>query len=85
MTKLDPFTDDAASACIGKSTIENGTDQVTLYGSLDIIQTNQAAHARQMKALPAEVAPALAPKMVKNPSAELTSRFWPCDCRSSRR
>ena len=36
MTKLDPFADNATSISIGKLTIENGTDQVTLYGSLDI-------------------------------------------------
>ncbi|MGI4747987.1 MAG: hypothetical protein ACRYFY_18390 [Janthinobacterium lividum] len=81
MTKLDPFADDAASISIGKLTIENGTDQVTLYGSLDIT-CDQAglACARQLKALldrvvevleakplPALVGPAQAPKIVKNP------------------
>ncbi len=33
---LTPFADDAASVSIGKLTIENGTDRVALYGSLDI-------------------------------------------------
>lgn len=81
MTKLDPFADDAASISIGKLTIENGTDQVTFYGSLAITRDQAGlAHARQMKALldrvvevleakplPAEVAPAPVLKIVKNP------------------
>ncbi len=36
MTTLKPFADDAASLSIGKLTIENGTDELSLYGSLDI-------------------------------------------------
>ena len=81
MTKLDPFADDTASISIGKVTIENGTDQVTIYGSLDITRDQAGlVHARQMKALldrivevleakplSAEVAPSPAPKIVKNP------------------
>ena len=48
MTKLDPFADDAASISIGKLTFENGTDQVTIYGSLEIRpdQTGLAYAAR---------------------------------------
>ncbi|MGI4746196.1 MAG: hypothetical protein ACRYFY_09155 [Janthinobacterium lividum] len=81
MTKLNPFADDTASISIGKLTIENGTDQVTLYGSLDITRDQGGlAQARQIKALldrivdvleakplPAEIAPAPGPKIVKNP------------------
>ncbi|NPD68718.1 hypothetical protein HN018_13095 [Lichenicola cladoniae] len=66
---------------IDKLTIENDTDQVTLYGSLDITRDQAGlTHARHMKALldrivevleakplPAEAAPASAPKIVKNP------------------
>ena len=52
MTKLDPFADDAASTSIGKLTIENGTDQVTLYGSLDITRDQVGLlQARALKAL----------------------------------
>ncbi len=36
MTKLTPFADDASAIAIDKLTIENGTQQVSLYGSLDI-------------------------------------------------
>lgn len=36
MTKLTPFADDAASIGIGDLTIENGTEEVSLQGSLDI-------------------------------------------------
>ena len=81
MTQIDPFTDDAASTSIGKLTIENGTDQLTLYGSLDITRDQAGlAYAHQMKALldrivevleakplPAAVAPAPTPRVVKNP------------------
>ncbi|NPD70137.1 hypothetical protein HN018_22700 (plasmid) [Lichenicola cladoniae] len=81
MTKLDPFADDAASISIGKLTIENGADQVTLYGSLDITRDQAGlTHARQMKALldqiievleakplSATVAADVIPKIVKNP------------------
>ena len=52
MTKLTPFADDAASISIGELTVENGTDQVSLYGSLDITRDKQGlAHARSLKAL----------------------------------
>ena len=36
MVKLTPFADDAASVSIGKLTVENGTDRVSLYGLLDL-------------------------------------------------
>lgn len=36
MTKFTPFADDAASFTIDTLTIENGTQQVSIYGSLDI-------------------------------------------------
>ncbi len=36
MTKLTPFADDAASIAIETLTIENGTEKLSLYGSLDI-------------------------------------------------
>jgi hypothetical protein len=36
MTKFMPFADDAASIAIDKLTIENGKEQLSLYGSLDI-------------------------------------------------
>ena len=82
MTQLTPFADDAASASIGKLTIENGTERLALYGSLDITRDQQGlAHARLLLAivqgavqhlegetdLPAAVPAAAKPKTVSNP------------------
>ena len=52
MSKLTPFADDAASVSIGKLTVENGTDRIALYGTLDLTRDKQGlAHARILKAL----------------------------------
>ena len=82
MTTLKPFADDAASISMGELTIENGTDRIALYGSLDLTRDKQGlAHARALaalldqaiqllegdKALPDAVPPPVAPKTVKNP------------------
>ena len=54
MTKLIPFADDAASVSIAKLTIENTTDRIALYGSLDLTRDRQGlVHARALKAMPA--------------------------------
>ena len=34
--EFKPFADNAASASIGEFTIENGTERISFYGSLDI-------------------------------------------------
>ena len=82
MTRLTPFADDAASISIDKLTIENGTDSIALYGSLDISRDKQGlAHARALQALldqavryleaaknlPDALPPPPAPKQVANP------------------
>jgi hypothetical protein len=82
MTQLTPFADDAASMSIDKLTIENGTDRVAMYGSLDITRDQQGLiHARALlaivqeavqrlegkKNLPASVPPAAKPTAVANP------------------
>jgi hypothetical protein len=82
--KFQPFSDDSASLRIGEFTIENGTDKVVLYGSLDVMRDkNGLKHAKalkaavdaivkaleQDKALPDESDPAEAPQQVKNPFA----------------
>ena len=82
MTKLAPFADDASSVSIAKLTIENGTDRITLYGSLELTRDRQGlAHARALKTiidqtvqvleaqpdLPDAVPTAAAPKSVSNP------------------
>ena len=41
MTKLKPFADDAASVGVEKLTIENGTERLALYGSLDITRDKE--------------------------------------------
>lgn len=52
MTEFIPFADDAASTSIAELTIENGTDRMTLYGSLDITCDKRGlAHARDLQAL----------------------------------
>ena len=84
MTTLIPFADDAASVSIGKLTIENGTDRLALYGSLDITRDHRGlAQVRALQAvldqavqtleaqkdLPAEL-PRVEPiKTVRNPFA----------------
>ena len=81
---LTPFADNAASVSIGKLTIENGTDRVALYGSLDITRDQQGlVHARTLlailqaavqqmegdKELPVAVPATAKPKTVANPFA----------------
>jgi hypothetical protein len=52
MTKLTPFADDATSITIDKLTIENGTQQLSLYGSLDITRDKVGLeHALVLKAV----------------------------------
>ncbi|MCQ8239905.1 hypothetical protein [Rhizosaccharibacter radicis] len=52
MTDLTPFADESSSSSIGKLTIENAGDRVSLYGSLDITRDQHGLDvARQLKAL----------------------------------
>jgi hypothetical protein len=82
MTTLKPFADDAASISVGELTIENGTDRIALYGSLDLTHDKQGlTHARALVALldqaiqileadtslPDAVPPPVAAGTVKNP------------------
>ena len=84
MTKITPFADDAASVAIGQLTIENGTQQISLYGSLDITRDqaglqhalalqaiiDQAVHVlKSDPALPKKLPPPDQPPTVKNPFA----------------
>ncbi len=56
MVKLVPFADDTASIGIGELTMENGTDCVSLGGSLDITRDKQGlAHAQALQALLTQV------------------------------
>lgn len=82
MTRFTPYADDAASFPIEALTIENGTDRVTLYGSLELTRDKAGlARARQLRevlenvvraleaehALPDAVAGPRAAQHVKNP------------------
>ena len=52
MPKLTPFADDATSMTIGGLTLENGKDQVSLYGSLDITRDKRGlADAKALKVI----------------------------------
>lgn len=82
--KFQPFSDDSASLSIGEFTIENGTDKIAVYGSLDVTRDKaglKKARAlksavdaivkalEQGKELPDESGPTEAPQQVKNPFA----------------
>ena len=82
--KFQPFSDDSASLSIGEFTIENGTNKLALYGSLDVtrdksgLKQAKALKAavdaivralEQDKALPDESGPTEEPQQVKNPFA----------------
>ena len=55
MAKLTPFADDTASVAIGELTVENGTDRIAVYGSLDVTRDKQGlAQARALQALLAQ-------------------------------
>ncbi|WP_237478353.1 hypothetical protein [Lichenibacterium dinghuense] len=46
-----PFADDAGALTIGGLTVENGTDRVSLSGSLDLARDSQGLdHARALRA-----------------------------------
>ncbi len=78
MTQLAPFANDAASTSIGKLTIENGTDRIALYGSIDLTRDKQGlAHAHALKALLDQVVQVLEadhalPDAVASPTAAKT-------------
>jgi hypothetical protein len=82
--KFQPFSDNSTSLNIGEFTVENGTDKVALYGSLDLTRDkNGLKQAKalkvaidavvkaleQDKALPDESGPVEPPQQVKNPFA----------------
>jgi hypothetical protein len=82
MPTMTPYADDATAISIGELKIENGQDQVALYGSLNLTRDKAGLQqARALKALvddilhvleadknlPASVAPPERPTQVKNP------------------
>ena len=84
MKTITPFANDSEVVSLGDLTIENGTDQVSLYGSLDMPKDKaglKRAHALKAavdaivaaleaeKDLPDKIAPPEKPQQVKNPFA----------------
>ena len=82
--KFQPFADDAQSLGLGHLTIENGTDKVSIYGSIDVTRDKAGLKkARELKAvldamvrflsqdkaLPEEAPAPETPQQVKNPFA----------------
>ena len=60
MAELDPFADEATSLEIGKLTIENRTDRVSLYGQLELTRDQEGlAQARKLEAVLTAVVQAL--------------------------
>jgi len=81
-TELHPFANESESLQIGELTVENRTDRVSIYGSLDLtLDRPGLEHARRLKAIldltVAEMEKAVlpdkitltAPETVKNPFA----------------
>jgi hypothetical protein len=84
MTAMKSYADDSASPQIGDLTIENGTDHIAVYGSLDLTRDKAGLEsARALKRivdaalkvlegdknLPDRIAPPKKPEQVKNPFA----------------
>lgn len=82
MKSMIPFANESDSLSLGDFTVENRTDRVSLYGSLDLTRDKAGLqHARALKALldkvvttleaeknlPDKVAPPAKPETVKNP------------------
>lgn len=82
MPTLKPFADDATAIAISELRVENGQDQIAIYGSLDLTRDKAGLkHAHDLKAvldavvrvleadssLPEHIAPPEKPQTVKNP------------------
>lgn len=82
MKTIRPFESDSQSLSLGGLTIENGTDRIAIYGSLDLTKDNAGLErARELKAvldavvhalqaageLPDRVEPNRPTERVKNP------------------
>lgn len=53
---IKPYADDAGAMQIGELQVENGTDRVALYGSIDLTRDKQGLeHARKLRDLLAAV------------------------------
>jgi hypothetical protein len=60
MSTIEPFANAGEAMIVGGLTVENRTDRVSLYGSLDLTRDRQGlARARELKALLERVIQAL--------------------------
>ena len=60
MGMITPFANESESVGIGGLTVENRTDRVAIYGSLDLTRDKEGlGHARRLRALLDEVVRAL--------------------------
>ena len=60
MGMITPFVNESESVGIGGLTVENRTDRVAIYGSLDLTRDKEGlGHARRLRALLDEVVRAL--------------------------
>jgi hypothetical protein len=84
MKTITPFANESESIGIGELTVENRTDRVSVYGSLELTRDKEGLrHAREIRALldkvvqaleaekmlPDKIAPPEPPETVKNPFA----------------
>jgi hypothetical protein len=84
MPTIDPYANESESLGIGGLTVENRTDRVSVYGSLDLTRDKQGlGQARELrdlldrvvraleaeKELPERAAPPASPTEVRNPFA----------------
>ncbi len=81
MNHFEPFADDTASIALGGLTVENGTDRIAIYGTLDLTRDKPglavakellaflAAAIKMMEThgVPDKVAPPINTVAVKNP------------------
>ena len=57
---IKPYADDAGAMQIGELQVENGTDRVALFGSIDLTRDQQGLeHARRLRDLLAAVVESL--------------------------
>lgn len=76
MPRFNPFEDESAALTVGDLSVENRTDRVSVYGSLDITRDREGLRrARLLKGVLADIEAALAaegdalPEAVEPPQA----------------
>jgi len=78
MTLIKPYQNESEALAIGGLTIENRTDRVTIYGSIQLTRDMIGlAHARALKAVVDNVVQALAQDKHLAEKVELTNKPRP--------